>query len=38
MLAVVATLKVKAGQEADFEAVAKQLVAQVNANEPGCKL
>jgi len=38
MLAVVATLKVKAGQEADFEAVAKQLVAQVNAKEPGCKL
>jgi len=38
MLAVVATIKVKAGQEADFEAVAKQLVAKVNATEPGCKL
>jgi quinol monooxygenase YgiN len=38
MLAVVATIKVKAGSEQDFEAVAKQLVAKVNANEPGCKL
>ncbi|HUJ74471.1 MAG TPA: putative quinol monooxygenase [bacterium] len=38
MLAVVATIKVKAGMEQDFEAVAKQLVAQTNANEPGCKL
>ncbi len=38
MLAVVATIKVKPGQEKDFEAVAKELVAKVNANEPGCKL
>ncbi len=38
MLAVVATIKVKPGTERDFEAVAKELVAKVNANEPGCKL
>jgi quinol monooxygenase YgiN len=38
MLGVVATLKVKAGMETQFEAVAKELVAKVNANEPGCKL
>ena len=38
MLGVVATLKVKAGMEEQFEAVAKELVAQVNASEPGCKL
>jgi quinol monooxygenase YgiN len=38
MLAIVATLRVKAGSEADFEAVAKELVAKVNANEPGCEL
>jgi quinol monooxygenase YgiN len=38
MLGVVATLKVKPGMEKDFEAVAKDLVAKVNANEPGCKL
>lgn len=38
MLAVVATIKVKPGMEQQFESVAKQLVAQVNANEPGCKL
>jgi quinol monooxygenase YgiN len=38
MLAIVATIKVKPGSENDFEAVAKQLVAKVNANEPGCKL
>ena len=38
MLAVIATIKVKPGQEKDFEAVAKELVAKVNANEPGCKL
>src|SRR5437764_9916735 len=38
MLGVVATLKVKAGMEKDFEAVAKELVAKVNANEAGCKL
>jgi len=38
MLGVVATLKVKPGMERDFEAVAKELVAKVNANEHGCKL
>ena len=38
MLGVVATIKVKAGMEKEFEAVAKELVAKVNANEPGCKL
>jgi len=38
MLGVVATLKVKPGMEKDFEAVAKELVAKVNANEPGCTL
>jgi quinol monooxygenase YgiN len=38
MLGVVATLKVKPGMEAQFEAVAKELVAKVNAHEAGCKL
>lgn len=38
MLGVVATIKVKPGMEKEFEAVAKELVAKVNANEPGCKL
>jgi quinol monooxygenase YgiN len=38
MLGVVATLKVKPGMEQQFEAVAKELVARVNAGEPGCKL
>jgi quinol monooxygenase YgiN len=38
MLGVVATLKVKPGMEKEFEAVAKDLVAKVNANEPGCTL
>lgn len=38
MLAVVATIKVKEGHEAQFEEVAKKLVAEVNANEPGCQL
>lgn len=38
MIAIVATIKTKPGQGADFEAVAKQLMAQVHANEPGCKL
>ncbi len=35
---IVATIKVKAGHEADFEAIARNLVAAVNANEPGCIL
>jgi quinol monooxygenase YgiN len=38
MLGVVATIKVKPGAEKDFEAIAKELVANVRANEPGCKL
>jgi quinol monooxygenase YgiN len=38
MLGVVATIKVKPGMEREFEAVAKELAAKVNANEPGCKL
>ncbi|HYE94058.1 MAG TPA: putative quinol monooxygenase [Terriglobales bacterium] len=38
MLGVVATIKVKPGMEKEFEAVAKELVGKVNANEPGCKL
>src|SRR5437762_6955739 len=38
MLGVVATIKVKPGMEKEFEAVAKELVAKVNAGEPGCKL
>ena len=38
MLGVVATIRVKAGMESQFEAVAKELVAKVNANEPGCRL
>ena len=38
MLGIVATLKVKPGMEGPFEAVAKELVARVNANEPGCTL
>jgi quinol monooxygenase YgiN len=35
MIAMVATLKIKEGHEADFEAAAKQLAAAVQANEPG---
>ncbi len=38
MLAAFVTIKVKPGSEGDFEKVAKQLVAKVNAEEPGCKL
>jgi quinol monooxygenase YgiN len=38
MIAVVATIKTKPGTGAEFEAVAKELVAEVNAKEPGCKL
>jgi len=37
-LSVVAKIKVKDGQQAGFEAVAKKLAAAVNANEPGCLL
>ncbi len=38
MLATIAKLTIKDGSQADFEAVAKELVAAVNKNEPGCKL
>jgi quinol monooxygenase YgiN len=38
MLGVVATIKVKAGMDKEFETVAKELVAKVKAGEPGCKL
>ena len=38
MLGVVATIKVKPGTGQQFEAVAKELVEKVRANEPGCKL
>ncbi|MCH9674751.1 MAG: antibiotic biosynthesis monooxygenase [Gammaproteobacteria bacterium] len=38
MIGVVAKIKVKDGAGADFEAVAKELVAAVNANEPDCTL
>jgi quinol monooxygenase YgiN len=38
MLGVVATIKIKPGAGQEFEAVAKELVAKVRANEPGCKL
>ena len=35
---IVATIKVKAGQAEQFEAIARKLAAAVNANEPGCLL
>jgi quinol monooxygenase YgiN len=38
MLSVVARIKVKEGQQAQFEQVARKLVTAVNANEPGCLL
>ncbi|MDE2463872.1 MAG: antibiotic biosynthesis monooxygenase [Alphaproteobacteria bacterium] len=37
-IAVVATLKVAQGKEAEFEGVFRELSAQVRANEPGNKL
>ncbi|WP_417514776.1 putative quinol monooxygenase [Minwuia sp.] len=36
MIGVVATIKVKPGTGADFEATAARLVEAVNANEDGC--
>ena len=36
MISVVARLKVKDGQQAEFEAAARELAAAVNANEPDC--
>jgi quinol monooxygenase YgiN len=38
MIGIVATLRIKPGMEKEFEAVAKELVAKVQANEPGCVL
>lgn len=38
MIGVVAKIRVKAGMGAEFEAVAKELEAAVNANEPDCLL
>ena len=37
-IGVVATLKVKAGKESEFEAVFKDMQGQVAKNEPGCLL
>ena len=37
-LSIVAKVKVKDGRQTEFEAVARRLVAAVNANEPGCLL
>jgi quinol monooxygenase YgiN len=38
MLGIVAKLTIKPGTEKEFEAIAKELVAKVRANEPGCHL
>jgi quinol monooxygenase YgiN len=38
MLGIVAKLTIKPGMDKEFEAVAKELVAKVRANETGCKL
>lgn len=38
MIGVVATLRVREGKEAEFEAVFADLTAKVKANEPGCLL
>ena len=35
---IIATIKAKAGQEAQFQACALELAAAVRANEPGCLL
>lgn len=37
MISIVARIKVKEGQGASFEKVAKELQTQVNANEPDCE-
>jgi len=36
MIGVVAKLTIQPGKEAEFEQVGKDLMAKVNANEPGC--
>ncbi|MEQ1753733.1 MAG: putative quinol monooxygenase [Micropepsaceae bacterium] len=33
---IVATLKIKAGHETEFESAARELIAAVKKNEPGC--
>lgn len=38
MIGVVATLEIQDGKQAEFETVAKDLMARVKANEPGCTL
>jgi len=38
MLSIVAKIRVREGQQQQFESVARKLVAAVNANEPGCRL
>ncbi len=36
MIGVIARLKIQDGKQADFEALAKDLMAKVKANESGC--
>ena len=36
MIGIVARLEIQDGKQAEFEAVAKDLMAKVKANEPGC--
>ncbi|MEP1142108.1 MAG: putative quinol monooxygenase [Henriciella sp.] len=36
MIGVVATLEIQDGKQGEFESVAKDLMAKVKANEPGC--
>jgi quinol monooxygenase YgiN len=38
VIAIIATLKVVEGKGPEFEAVGKELMAAVRANEPGCTL
>lgn len=38
VVSIVATVRAKPGHEAQFEALARQLVSAVNTNEPGCLL
>jgi len=38
VLAVVATVEVKAGKEKEFEGIMRGLAAKVRTDEPGCKL
>jgi len=38
MQAIIARLVIKAGEEETFEAAARDMMAQVANNEPGCKL